>query len=264
MAAKMTSRPAASPTARSLERVLEFMRAVQTGVVDEVRPISEGVVVRTPSLRSVWSANQIRVTEPLGFDELIDLAEEQLPGLGYVDIALEHQHSGPALERAFRAAGWKVQRDVLMSLSGRPDRVADTSVAVEAGEDEVMELMDRWYSEDPGPSYMDRLQLVDYTRRETRSNADRLLGVRSSDGRLVAMTKLRSDGRTAQVEDVYTVPEARGRGYARALVSRAIELAQADDAELIFIVADDADWPKLLYARIGFRPLGHVWHFHRQ
>jgi len=32
----------------------------------------------------------------------------------------------------------------------------------------------------------------------------------------------------------------------------------------VFITADDNDWPKLLYARIGFRAVGHVWHFHRQ
>jgi hypothetical protein len=28
-------------------------------------------------------------------------------------------------------------------------------------------------------------------------------------------------------------------------------------------VADDNDWPKLLYERLGFRPVGHLWQFHR-
>jgi GNAT superfamily N-acetyltransferase len=93
--------------------------------------------------------------------------------------------------------------------------------------------------------------------------SDRLLGVRSGDGRLVAVSKLRSDGRTAQVEDVYTVPEARGRGFARALISRAVELARDGGHGLIFIVADDDDWPKLLYGRLGFRSVGHLWQFHR-
>ena len=53
-----------------------------------------------------------------------------------------------------------------------------------------------------------------FGRREIRALGDRLLGVRSGDGRLVAITKLRSDGLTAQVEDVYAAPEARGRGFA--------------------------------------------------
>jgi GNAT superfamily N-acetyltransferase len=264
MAGAMSSRPVASPTTQSLARALDFVRAVLIDTADDVRTIPAGVVVATPSLPSVWSANQLRVSEGLEFDELIDLAEEELPNLGYVDIAVEHQDSGHGLERAFRAAGWKVQRDLLMILSVAPDRPADTSVVVDAGEDEVLAMMGRWYEEDPGPAAMERAQLVEYSRREGRVCGDRMLGVRSSDGALVAMTKLRSDGPTAQVEDVYTVPEARGRGYARALVSRAVELASQDGAELIFITADDEDWPKLLYARMGFRPLGHVWHFHHQ
>ena len=260
----MSGRSVASPASQSLERALEFVRAMLVRTVDEVRPIPAGLVVRTPSLPSVSSGNQLRVIERLGPAELVDLAEEQLAGLDYLDIAFEHQESGPALEHAFRTASWKVQRDLMMILSSGPDRAVDTGVVIEAGEDEMMDLMGRWYAEDPGPNPMERPQLIEFTRRETRVHGDRMLGVRSTDGQLVAMTKLRPAGRTAQVEDVYTVPEARGRGYARALVSRAVELAREDGAELIFIIADDNDWPKLLYARIGFRPVGNVWHFHRQ
>jgi GNAT superfamily N-acetyltransferase len=264
MARVMTSRPVASPTAQSLDRALTFMRDVLAGTVDEIRTIPAGLIVNTPSLPAVWAANQLRVTEPISFRELVELAEENLPGPDYLDIALEDQKTGPARERTFRRGGWKVQRDLLMTLSRAPERVADTGIAVEVSEDESMELMGRWYAEDPGPTAMGHDQLVEYTRRESRVHGDQLLGVRDGDGQVVAMTKLRSHGRAAQVEDVYTVPEARGRGYARALVSRAIELARDAGAELIFITADDEDWPKLLYARIGFRPLGHLWHFHRE
>ena len=148
-----------------------------------------------------------------------------------------------------------------MVMSGAPDRDTDTSIAVGAGEDEVTELMRRWYGEDePDPRVLD--QLAELFRRETRACGDRLLGVRSSDGQLVAMSKLRSDGRVAQVEDVYTVPEARGRGFGRAVVARAVELARDDGHDLIFIDADDNDWPKQLYARVGFRPFGRIWQFH--
>jgi GNAT superfamily N-acetyltransferase len=149
-----------------------------------------------------------------------------------------------------------------MILDRPPDRPADTSVVEDAGEDEMLELMRRWYEHDePTPTEVE--QLVEFGRREARALGDRLLGVRSGDGRLVAITKLRSDGSTAQVEDVYTVPEARGRGFARALVSRAVELARDREHEMTFIAADDEDWPKSLYGRLGFRSVGHLWHFHR-
>jgi ribosomal protein S18 acetylase RimI-like enzyme len=238
------------------------MRAGMAATADTFRSIDAGIVVSTPSLPAVWAVNQLRVTEPLTFDELVYLAEDHMVGFDYRQVAVEHQQAGPDLEAAFRAAGWKVERDVLMVLSGPADRPADTGVVDDAGEDEVVEMMRRWYADDePSPAEID--QLVDYGRRESRALGDRLLGVRSGDGRLVAITKLRSDGRTAQIEDVYTVPEARGRGFARALISRATELARERDHDLVFIVADDGDWPKLLYGRLGFRSVGFLWQFHR-
>jgi GNAT superfamily N-acetyltransferase len=248
--------------AGKLERALAFMRAGMAATADTFRSIDAGIVVSTPSLPAVWAVNQLRVTQPLTFDELVYLAEDHMVGFDYRQVAVEHQQAGPDLEAAFRAAGWKVERDVLMVLSGPADRPADTGVVDDAGEDEVVEMMRRWYADDePSPAEID--QLVDYGRRESRALGDRLLGVRSGDGRLVAITKLRSDGRTAQIEDVYTVPEARGRGFARALISRATELARERDHDLVFIVADDGDWPKLLYGRLGFRSVGFLWQFHR-
>jgi predicted GNAT family acetyltransferase len=61
---------------------------------------------------------------------------------------------------------------------------------------------------------------------------------------------------------VYTIPQARGRGYARALVSHAAAEAWKAEHELSFIVADDNNWPKQLYRRIGFEPLGRTWLLH--
>jgi len=79
----------------------------------------------------------------------------------------------------------------------------------------------------------------------------------------VSMTQLRSHGAIAQIEDVYTAEDARGRGYARALIARAIELARLAGHDLIFITADDEGWPKLLYERLGFRGIGRMWQLHR-
>jgi GNAT superfamily N-acetyltransferase len=238
------------------------MRACVATTADEFRAIEAGFVVCTPSFPAVWAVNQVRVLEALSHDELLDLADRELAKSEYRQIAVEHQKTGAEVENAFRAARWKVERDVLMILDGRPDREADTSVVDDAGEDEMLELMRRWYETDE-PTPDEAEQLAEFGRREVRALGDRLLGVRSDDGRLVAITKLRSDGSTAQVEDVYTVPEARGRGYARALVSRAVELARDGGHDLTFIVADDEGWPKLLYGRLGFRSVGHLWHFHR-
>ncbi|MBV9809903.1 MAG: GNAT family N-acetyltransferase [Solirubrobacterales bacterium] len=252
-----------SPAVDPLGRVLAFMRASFVRSADATRPIEAGVVLSTPSMPAVWAVNQLRMKDPLGYQALVALADEQLADFEYRHIVVEDQLAGPGLEQAFRTAGWKIERELLMGLSSAPDRPANVGVVDEAEEDEWLEVMARWYGEDPDLGTDALAQLLAHSRRDARANRDRLLGVRSGDGRLVAITKLRGDGSTAQVEDVYTVPEARGRGYARALVSRAGELARVEGHDLIFIVADDEGWPKQLYERIGFRPMGRVWQFHR-
>jgi len=64
-----------------------------------------------------------------------------------------------------------------------------------------------------------------------------------------------------QVEDVATLQAFRRRGVARAMVSLAIDLA--GDGDLIWIAADDNDWPKDLYSKLGFRPMGRIVTFTR-
>jgi predicted GNAT family acetyltransferase len=83
------------------------------------------------------------------------------------------------------------------------------------------------------------------------------------DGRPVAAAQLNSDGRLAEVDDVATLPAFQGRGFGSAVTMRAVEEALAAGHELVFLVADDEDWPKDLYARLGFETIGHTWSFLR-
>jgi GNAT superfamily N-acetyltransferase len=151
-----------------------------------------------------------------------------------------------------------------MELVRPPDREVDTSMVIEAGEDEMLALMERWHLEDPAEVTEAGLrQLAEYGRRENRAWGDRSFAIAGGDGRLAAMTKLRAGDGVVQLEDVFTAPEVRGRGYGRAVVSHAAAVARAGNPELIFIVADDNDWPKQLYAKVGFEPVGRTWSLHR-
>jgi predicted GNAT family acetyltransferase len=80
----------------------------------------------------------------------------------------------------------------------------------------------------------------------------------------VSAAELYSDGRTAQVEDVATSPDSRGRGLASAVVLRAVEEAVASGHDFVFLIANDGSWPKELYARLGFETIGHTWSFLRK
>lgn len=247
-------------------RVREFLRATLELVADELRPIDEGWVLRTPSLPLVWSANQVRIGRPIELEAALALCERHLGDLPYRHLVIEDDAAGAALEAGFRSLGWGVDREVVMELVRSPDREVDASAVTEASEEDALGLMVRWMDEDPGLNETAESleQLREFNRRGWRARDARRLGVIGPDGSLAAITMLFSDGAAAQVEDVYTVPEARGRGFARALVTHATELARGAGHELVFIVADDNDSPKRLYARIGFEPVGKSWIFHRR
>ena len=52
------------------------------------------------------------------------------------------------------------------------------------------------------------------------------------------------------------LPAHRGRGLGRHVWTAALQAAEASDPELVFIVADREDWPRELYAKLGFAPMG--------
>src|SRR5207249_2284686 len=83
------------------------------------------------------------------------------------------------------------------------------------------------------------------------------------NGAPVASCELYSDGRVAQVESVGTLSEHRGKGHASAVVARAVETARAEGHELVFLLADEDDWPKELYGKLGFRTVGRIFDFIR-
>ena len=247
-------------------RASEFLRGTLELVVDGIEPIDGGWVSRSRSLPLVWVANQVRVSRPIGYGEALALAEEHQRGLPYRQLTVDHEASGRRLEPAFRADGWEVGREVIMALTRTPDRQVDTGAVIDAPEEDALALVRRWLAEDPDLNQTDESldQLREFNRLTWRARDARRLGMLDGDGSLSAVTTLYSDGDVAQVEDVYTVPEARGRGFARALVTRAVSLAREGRHELVFIVADDDDWPKQLYEKIGFDAVGLAWGFHRK
>jgi GNAT superfamily N-acetyltransferase len=250
---------------RAFQRAIQFQRATLELAVERVVAIDQGWVVREPSLPLVWNANHVRIARPVSVAQARELVEAHLGDLPYRQLMVEHEATGRRFERSFGDAGWEVDREVVMRLAREPDRGAKLELVIEADEEPVMGLMRRWIGEDETieltPAGLD--QVVEFTRRLARVRNARLFGVAGEHGALAAIATLYSDGAVAQVEDVYTVPEERGRGYARAMVTRAAAVAREAGHELVFLVADEDDWPKELYRRLGFDPIGYTCALHR-
>ena len=231
------------PTTADVERALAFQAATTAACADTVTDLPFGRVVATPSLPQVYSLNAAEVRAPGACLEavLAVLPDAPRPGV-YVVEESSQQPLRAALD------DWDLDDELTMVLERPPAPPGDGRVR--AGDpEEIAALQQRWLTEDFGEQGPEAVaQLMDYMGRQRSARVTRAFS--SPDGD--AMTLLWSDGVTAQVEDVYTRPDARGRGHARALVSHVAALAAAEGHETVFLVADAADTPKELYERLGF------------
>lgn len=254
---------AKTPASDALQTALAFLRRTAELAGDDTRAFDAGCVVRTPSLPQVWVLNHLRLSGSTAYAQAVELAEEHLGDLPYRQLVVEHDDNARRLQQPLRADGWTYDRDVLMVLAMPADREADTDGVVEVDGVAASELMRQWVSDDPKMTAAALDQVIAATARKTRVRDATNLGIRDKAGELVAITRLYSDGATAQVENVYTVPAWRNRGCARRLITRAIAIAREAGHELVFIQADDDGWPKQLYSRLGFDPVGRIGLFHR-
>jgi GNAT superfamily N-acetyltransferase len=83
------------------------------------------------------------------------------------------------------------------------------------------------------------------------------------DGAIAAFAKLYTDGAVGQIEDVQTRLAHRGRGHAQAAVLAALDASRRAGHELTFLWADEDDWPRELYRKLGFAVIGRRWRFRR-
>jgi GNAT superfamily N-acetyltransferase len=257
----LADHPGRTDTEGLRRRFTDHLRTTVESLADEVRPVPVGWLARSRSLPLVHTLNQLHVTEPSTAARALAAAEEHQGDQPYRHLVVDEAETASLLDAEVERAGWKVDREVLMAVLADPVREVGTDGVAELSEDEMVAIMRRWHVEegfDTTPGVLD--QLDEYNRREGALWHESRFGVRGESGGAVAITKLRCPGEdVAWVEDVYTVPEERGRGHARRLVTHATRRA---GRRLTFILADDNDWPKRLYGEIGFRPIGFRWSFH--
>ena len=183
-------------------------------------------------------------------------------GLDHRSAWVRDDALGARLDGEFHTLGWSWRNHLVVMVAGRaPDRLVDTSIVEEVDYDTVRPTFMEMTRREPwADSEKTVAMLVDRRTLTAQATNLRHFAVRDG-GRFVSVTDLYSDGTIAQIEDVGTLDEYRGRGYARAVVSKALAVARAEGHEIIWLVADDDDWPKELYAKLGFVPADRYWEF---
>ena len=243
---------AASSTAVAFERRLLREAA------DDVQELPFGLALRTPSLPAVHNLNRLQVVGAhpgLTVTDLVAQLDARV-GAPYRNVLVEDDTTAARLEPAFRADGFEVEHLVVMALTGAADRVPPAGGVHEVDSATIND--ERFWQAELADAEAIR-QLLEREARIAAAVDERAFAVLGDDGRPVAKARLRVHERVAQVEDVVVLPEHRGQGHGRAVSAAATEAARTGGHDLVFLFAAGDDWPRELYAKLGYEAVGgHV------
>jgi GNAT superfamily N-acetyltransferase len=248
--------------AADLARALAFARRQLRGAAERAMPHPLGEAFVDTRLPRAHVLNSLHVDTDADPDQLVAALDELYAGYAHRRADVEVDSVGARLGPELQRRGWRVERNVVMALRRPRDRAGDRSLAREVDAATHRAADAATVREEPyGRDEEVVRQLVDMRTRFAAAVPATRWFVGTADGVDAAVTTLFSDGAVAQVEDVITLREYRRRGLARAALTLALDAAADMGPELVFIIADDDDWPKDLYGRLGFDPVGHVWGF---
>jgi ribosomal protein S18 acetylase RimI-like enzyme len=241
-------------------RARAWHHARHAAVCDVIRPWAHGTVLRATRYPGYYDLNLVRVEDDpaMTVEALVTFADDALAGLEHRRLDFDVIEAAEPLRRGFEALGWKSVRLLFMRHALAPPPPGRDAPVEEVPYEAVDDLRVAWHREDfpdqdPGAYHAE-------AREVALRHGARILAVRRG-GAPVAFAQLEQVGEAAEITQVYVGPEHRGGGLGTALTRAAIKAA--GPVRDLWIVADDEDRPKKLYARLGFRPAWTTMEFTR-
>ncbi|MGD0167600.1 MAG: GNAT family N-acetyltransferase [Gaiellaceae bacterium] len=247
-----------------LERIVGFNRYLEERCSERIFSSRLATALLCESLPLVYDRNYLRVEDgEASAGELASLADRVLgsAGLGHRRIYADSPEIAERLEPQFKSLGWKTQPLLVMTHNGRVEEETLPLVA----EVEIDEMLPFW-EEENRVFHPDDQELVRQLTEQNLLIAGRIdcrYFARRLDGKVVSACQLFSRGATAQAESVGTLPDYRNRGLASSVIRRASAEAFSSGHDLVWLLAEENDWPKALYAKLGFNPAGRFCAFKR-
>jgi ribosomal protein S18 acetylase RimI-like enzyme len=231
------------------QRALDWRRSALRAACDVIEPWEHGTVMRATRYPKYYDYNVVWVEGDPGLSasELIEVADTHLGDLEHRRLDFEVAEAGARVSPELEACQWEPTR--LLWMRHSEPVPTDRSIEVEEADyDSVLELRLAWHRED-FPD-VDSRDYIANARELAMTRDVQVIAVRDA-GTLVGFAQLERANGSAEVAQVYVHPEHRGSGRGTAITRAAI--AAAGEVDDLWIVADDDDRPKQLYARLGFR-----------
>lgn len=245
-----------------LQRAERFLARLDESLSERVVPWRGGVAYLHPGLPKVWDLNLLRLDDPdLTAPEIAAEADEVMGSVGCVHrrVCVRDSAIGAQLAAGFNELGWDTDVHLIMGHARDPDRRVETSSVEEVGGKTwpSREAQLRSYPWADDEEVVRQMRVLYDLMTEVCNARDFAV---MEEGRAVSFALLFSDGGVGQIEDVATLPGYRERGLSRQVMTRALDESRALN-DFTFLVADDRDWPKRFYSKLGFEPLGRHYYF---
>jgi GNAT superfamily N-acetyltransferase len=206
--------------------------------------------------------NALLLTGDPGPEAVLAWSEQACAGLSHRHVSAYCKLSTATLE-SLAANSYQVQPEIVM---GRPMAAGPIAapmgvevLAVSPDDPRVDRLQARFWHEDWLPDADEATvgELVGRRSEMDRAGVATSLVVYAGDEAVASLDVCVRDD-IAELDALATLQGHRGRGYAAALFSRGVELAEQAGAELVVLTALADDWPRHWYARLGWQNLGPV------
>lgn len=241
-----------------MEGVAAWLRAVAEARAERVVDVPGGVAVLHDGLAHAHDHNRL-IVEPTGAAaDVVRAADDVLGGAGRQHRLVEAMSPPPpAWAATMRASGYTEARELVMVHRG-PARSPSLAVQELSLAERVDHASRTWRTDLPDADPAVWEQLGERARTLAGAVEAVFLGIRSADGSVVTRADLYVRAGTAQVEEVLTQPEHRGRGHGAAVVSTAVARARACGAATVFLVTAADGRAQDLYRRLGFADAGTI------
>jgi GNAT superfamily N-acetyltransferase len=231
---------------------------------ERVVRLEEATVLCTPSLPTVAHLNTVILHAALDGAGLEALVEAHHAGLPNRRVVVDDDAASERLAAELVPRGWAVHGLVLLARDGGEPPPEAPALAEEVPYGHVRGLREEWLRAPPWG-------LGDDALAEGLAGDDRLFAgtptrafASFEQGRPLAYALLLDGGRDGMLEDVYTTPQARGRGLSTSVIAAVLHAARAERHEAVFVPTAAEGGAGGLYERLGFAPVAVRRHFSRQ